>query len=458
MPLGGGERLSSVSLLCGDNVVKICAVTLGCDKNRVDTEIMLGLLTRAGFQMTGDEREADVILVNTCGFIDAAKEESVNMILELAGLKEHGRCKCLIVSGCLAQRYPGELRAEIPEIDALIGTGKVTDIVSVVQRSVAGEAVLDTGGLGSLCDRPLPRVRTTPVHTAYLKIAEGCNNRCGYCVIPSLRGPYRSRTMDSIIEEAIQLAGSGVREIILVAQDSTRYGRDLHDGTTLAGLLDRLAAVKGLYWIRLLYCYPNGISDELIETIRTHGRICRYLDIPMQHASDSVLKRMGRPTTVDDLYRLVVRLREGIDGLAIRSTFMLGFPGETEDDVDNLVAFLREARLERAGFFVFSPQEGTRAAGMSGQVSESVKRRRLARVAAVQKEISLARNRSLVGKELVVMAEGEVRGTHFGRTEADAPEIDGIVYFSTRKPVPPGELVPVRITGVKGAYDLNGQA
>lgn len=436
---------------------KICAVTLGCDKNRVDTEIMLGLLIDAGFQITGDEREAEVVLVNTCGFIDAAKEESVNTILELAALKEH-RCKRLIVSGCLAQRYPEELRAEIPEIDALIGTGKVADIVDIVRRSVAGEAVFDTEGLGFLSDAALPRVRTTPIHTAYLKIAEGCNNRCGYCVIPSLRGPYRSRRLDSIVEEAVGLADSGVREICLVAQDSTRYGTDLQNGTTLGGLLSRLAEIDRLAWIRVLYCYPNGISNKLVETIRTHRRICRYLDIPMQHASDPVLRRMGRPTSEDDLRRLVSYLREHVDGLAIRSTFMLGFPGETEDDVDRLIEFLRESRLERAGFFVFSPQDGTRAAQMSGQVPERTKRQRLARVAAVQQDISLDRNRSLVGKQVMVMAEGESRVGHFGRTEADAPEIDGMVYFLTRKPLKPGELVEVRITGTKGAYGLKGKA
>lgn len=440
-----------------DKIVKICAVNLGCDKNRVDTETMLGLLVQAGFQITGDEREADVILVNTCGFIDAAKEESINTILELARWKDEGRCRRLIVSGCLAQRYPRELSAEIPEIDAIIGTGKVGDIVGVVRDSLAGKAVLDTEEPGFICHTPLPRVRTTPVHTAYLKIAEGCDNRCGYCVIPSLRGPYRSRTPDSITTEAEQLADSGVRELILVAQDTTRYGRDLGPGVTLAGLLNRLASIKELSWIRVLYCYPTGITDELIETIAAHRSICRYLDIPMQHASDRVLKRMGRPSRKKDLLHLINRLRAKIDGLALRSTFMLGFPGETEDDVNQLADFLQEVRLERAGFFAFSPQEETRAALLKGQIAEHVKRRRLNRVAAVQQEVSMARNQSLIGKRLTVMVDGERRDEYVGRTEADAPEIDGRVFFRSRRVLVSGELVQVLVTGVRDAYDLKGR-
>lgn len=440
-----------------DKVVKICAVSLGCDKNRVDTETMLGLLVQAGFHITGDEREADVILVNTCGFIDAAKEESINTILELARLKDEGRCRRLIVSGCLAQRYPKELSSEIPEIDALIGTGKVGDIVGVVRDSLAGRAVLDTEGLGFICRDPLPRVRTTPVHTAYLKIAEGCDNRCGYCVIPSLRGGYRSRIPESVIAEAEQLVDSGVRELILVAQDTTRYGRDLHPRVTLAGLLNQLASIKGLDWIRLLYCYPTGITDELIETIAEHRNVCRYLDIPMQHASDRVLRRMGRPTRRAALERLIMRLRESIEGLALRSTFMLGFPGETEEDVDELVSFLREVCLERAGFFVFSPQEKTRAASLRGQVAERVKQRRLNRVAAVQQDISMARNQSLVGKHLMVMVDGKYRDEYVCRTEADAPEIDGRVFVRSRRTLGSGELVQVLVTGVRDAYDLNGR-
>lgn len=418
---------------------------------------MLGLLVQAGFHITGDEREADVILVNTCGFIDAAKEESINTILELARWKDEGRCRRLIVSGCLAQRYPQELSSEIPEIDVLIGTGKVGDIVGVVRDSLAGRAVLDTEGPGFICRDPLPRVRTTPVHTAYLKIAEGCDNRCGYCVIPSLRGRYRSRTPESVKAEAEQLVDSGVRELILVAQDTTRYGRDLHPRVTLAGLLNQLASIKELDWIRLLYCYPTGITDELIETIAEHRNICRYLDIPMQHASDRVLRRMGRPTRRADLLKLIMRLRESIEGLTLRSTFMLGFPGETEEDVDELVDFLREVRLERVGFFAFSPQEKTRAASLRGQVAERVKQRRLNRVAAVQQDISMARNQSLVGRRLTVMVDGKYRDEYVGRTEADAPEIDGRVFFRSRRTLGSGELIQVLVTGVRDAYDLNGR-
>lgn len=440
-----------------DRVVRVCAVNLGCDKNRVDTETMLGLLVQAGFHITGDEREADVILVNTCAFIDAAKEESIQTILELARLKEEGRCAGLIVAGCLAQRYPQELRAEMPEIDALVGTGRVGDIVAAVRDTLAGNAVFDIGEPGFVSSAPLPRVRTTPVHTAYLKIAEGCDNRCGYCVIPSLRGRYRSRTPGSILAEARRLAGSGVRELVLVAQDTTRYGRDLGGEVTLAGLAGRLASVEELDWIRLLYCYPTGITDALTEVIATRPSICRYLDIPMQHASDRVLKAMGRPTRRADLWRLITRLRAAIDGLALRSTFMLGFPGETERDVDELVEFLRDVRLERAGFFVFSPQEGTRAAALPGQIPERVKRRRLNRVAAVQQDLCRQRTQSLVGKRVTVMVDA-VRGDRYvGRTEADAPDIDGRVFFRSRRPAVAGELVRVLVTGARDAYDLNGR-
>lgn len=416
----------------------------------------MGLLVQAGFHITGDEREADVILVNTCAFIDAAKEESINTILELARWKEEGRCRGLIAAGCLAQRYPEELTAEMPEIDALIGTGMVGGIVGAVRDCLDGKRVCATAGPGFVPAAPLPRVRTTPVHTAYLKIAEGCDNRCGFCVIPSLRGRYRSRTPVSVVTEARELAASGVRELILVAQDTTRYGRDLGSGVTLAGLLDQLTPVNELEWIRLLYCYPTGISEALIEMMATRRSLCRYLDIPMQHASDRVLRAMARPTRQADLRRLVDRLRTAIDGVALRSTFMLGFPGETERDVDELVAFLRAVRLERAGFFTFSPQAGTRAAALPAQVPEQVKKARLNRVAKVQQEITQSRHRALVGTERTVMVDGFYRDGYVGRTEADAPGVDGRVFLRSRYPAVPGELVRVRVTGLRGAYDLNG--
>ncbi|WP_426405450.1 30S ribosomal protein S12 methylthiotransferase RimO [Desulforudis sp. 1190] len=436
--------------------MKVYAVSLGCDKNRVDTETMLGLLVQEGYLLTPVKQEADVCLINTCGFIASAKEEAVSVILDAARLKDDGRCTVLVVAGCLAQRYPDELMAEIPEIDVLVGTGQVGEIAAAVKRALKGERHMAVGPPGYLAPRRAPRLLTTVEHTAYLKIAEGCSNCCSYCVIPRLRGRYRSKDPDAVFEEALSLVAGGVRELILVAQDTTRYGTDLNDGSTLAGLLARLAGIEAVKWLRVLYCYPTGITPELIETVAREPKVCRYLDIPMQHASDAVLRAMGRPTSRKDLVDLVARLRGSISGITLRSTFMVGFPGETEDDFLALLDFLREVRLDRAGFFAYSAEEGTAAAGLPRQVPEEVKMERLKRAFALQTGIMREHNREKVGCELTVLVEGRRGPFHWGRSEGDAPGADGRVFFGGARWAEPGEFVNVRVEKSLG-YDLVGR-
>ncbi|MGQ9712687.1 MAG: 30S ribosomal protein S12 methylthiotransferase RimO [Desulfotomaculales bacterium] len=437
--------------------ISIAVASLGCDKNRVDTENMLGFLHEAGYDFTGRESLADVILVNTCAFIDAAQQEAVNTILDLARYKEKGRCRALVVAGCLAQRYGKALLAEMPEIDGLVGTGEVDKIGEVVARCLAGEKVVMIGAPGYLPGTTVPRVPTLPPHTTYIKIAEGCSNCCRYCIIPRLRGPYRSRPPEAIVEDARRAIAAGAKEIILVAQDTTRYGADLKKGPGLARLLRCLARLDGVRWIRLLYCYPTGITDDLLEVLAGEPRICRYLDVPIQHVSDRILRAMGRPTTQADLRALLARVREAIRGITIRSTFMVGYPGETEEDYEELLSFMVDMRFDRAGFFAFSPQEGTPAAGLPRQVPHEVKQERLIRAAALQKQISHALNRAKVGREIEVLAEGKQGKRYFGRTEGDAPEVDGRVYFTGNMSVSPGDFVKVRITRAL-PYDLEGEA
>ena len=437
--------------------IRIAVASLGCDKNRVDTENMLGFLHEAGYDFTGHESLADVILVNTCAFIDAAQQEAVNTILDLARYKEKGRCRALVVAGCLAQRYGKALLAEMPEIDGLVGTGEVDKIGEVVARCLAGEKVVMIGAPGYLPGTTVPRVPTLPPHTTYIKIAEGCSNCCRYCIIPRLRGPYRSRPPEAIVEDARRAIAAGAKEIILVAQDTTRYGADLEKGPGLAGLLRCLARLDGVHWIRLLYCYPTGITDDLLEVLAGEPRICRYLDVPIQHVSDRILRAMGRPTTQADLRALLARVREAVRGITIRSTFMVGYPGETEEDYEELLSFMVDMRFDRAGFFAFSPQEGTPAAGLPRQVPHEVKQERLIRAAALQKQISHALNRAKVGREIEVLAEGKQGKRYFGRTEGDAPEVDGRVYFTGNMSVSPGDFVKVRITRAL-PYDLEGEA
>ncbi|MBE3586282.1 30S ribosomal protein S12 methylthiotransferase RimO [Desulfofundulus thermocisternus] len=436
---------------------RVGVVSLGCAKNLVDTELMLGQLDAAGFIIIPNPREADVLIVNTCGFITPAKEESIAQILDLARYKKEGRCRVLLVTGCLAQRYPGDLMKEMPEIDAILGAGMVSRVVETIQRALAGERVLNVGEPRFEYGADLPRIRTTGKHTAYVKIAEGCSNRCTYCAIPSIRGPYRSRPLESIQQEVEDLAAKGVKEVILVAQDTTFYGLDLYGRRMLAPLLRSLNGIPGIYWIRVLYGHPDGINDELVDVFASCEKICRYLDLPLQHASPPVLARMGRSNDTAGLRALLHRLRRDIPGLILRTTFMVGFPGEKEEDFQQLLDFMREMRFERVGVFKFCAEEGTPAASMDCQVPEYVKEERFHRAMTLQQQISLEYNRSLVGSQLKVLVEGKKGNYYSGRTEADAPGIDGQVYFTAGRISPrPGDFVPVKITLAR-EYDLMGE-
>ncbi|MBE3587133.1 MAG: 30S ribosomal protein S12 methylthiotransferase RimO [Thermoanaerobacteraceae bacterium] len=432
-------------------------ISLGCAKNLVDAEIMLGQLDRAGFRITNRPEEAHILIVNTCGFITPAKEESINQILEMARYKKNGCCRVLLAAGCLAQRYARELLAEMPELDGLMGTGAVPRVVDVVLRALAGQRVMAVGEPGYACDSPLPRLLATPGHTAYVKIAEGCSNRCAYCAIPAIRGPYRSRPMESIREEVVQLAARGVKEVVLVAQDTTWYGLDLYRERRLASLLRSLAGISGIHWIRLLYGHPDGFTGDLVDVLAAEEKVCRYIDLPLQHVSRPVLARMGRSGNGERFGQLIDGLRRAIPGLTLRTTFMVGFPGETDEDFRQLLDFVAAVRFERAGVFKFCPEEGTPAATMPRQVPEEVKEERYRRVMLLQQQISLEHNRSLVGRRVTVLVEGQRDHLYFGRREADAPEVDGKVFFTAGdKIIAPGDFVQVRISRA-GEYDLMGE-
>lgn len=438
---------------------RVGIISLGCSKNLVDTELMLGVLDRAGYEITGAENNADVIIVNTCGFITPAKEEAINTILETARLKETAGLKALLVAGCLSQRYGRELLVEMPEIDGVMGTGAIPGVAEIVGRVLNGERLCVVDAPGYEHSPDLPRVLTTPPYTAYIKIAEGCNNRCSYCAIPGIRGGYRSRPAESILSEVRGLQDRGVKEIILVAQDTTAYGLDRYGERRLAGLVKELAAT-GIPWIRLMYCYPNGFTDELISVLAGCRNVCRYIDLPLQHASTRMLKLMNRHGSAEDIKRLIFKLRQRIPGIALRTTFMVGFPGESPGDFEELLSFMEEMRFERAGVFKYSPEEGTPAADMPDQIPEEVKEERYHRAMALQQKISLNYNRAMVGREIKVLVEEEPRaGSNLfrGRSERDAPEIDGAVYFTAGETGPlPGALVKVRVLGAS-EYDLKGE-
>jgi len=439
--------------------VKVGLVSLGCPKNLVDSEIMLGLLKDSGFELTNREQEADVLVVNTCSFINDAKEESIKTILELARHKDKGNCRALLVAGCLAQRYPEELLAEMPEIDGLIGTGSVSEIPGVIRRILNGEKLSLVGAPGTLQNVNSSRIQTTPPYIAYLKIAEGCDNRCSYCTIPEVRGPYRSREADDILREATALASSGVKELILVAQDTTRYGTDLYGKPALGDLISRLAAVKGLVWLRLLYTYPTLLTDELIQLLATEKKLCRYLDIPLQHAGNAVLKRMNRRGSKEETARLVENIRKAVPGITLRTSFIVGFPGETVEDFQELLDFMSRMKFDHVGVFAYSQEEGTPAAEMPGQVPEEIKLERRDRAMALQQKISLERNQKKIGEIITVLVEGrnsKERGGYAGRTEGDAPDIDGKVFFKTNSDLSPGNFVRVLIKGAR-EYDLIGE-
>ena len=434
-------------------------ISLGCDKNLVDTEKMLGLLGQEGYAFVDDENEADVIVINTCCFIGDAKEESVNTILEMARLKETGRLKALIVTGCLAERYQDEILTELPEIDAVVGTTAYDRIVEAV------EEVLERKGpyrcfrsIDETPERTAPRVVTTGGYYAFLKIAEGCDKHCTYCVIPQVRGRYRSVPMEQLVAEAESLCRDGVRELILVAQETTLYGVDLYGKKMLPELLRRLAKIPSLVWIRLQYCYPEEITEELVQVIREEPKVCSYLDIPIQHASDRILKRMGRRTTRAELTERIRRIREQIPDIALRTTLISGFPGETEEDHQCLLEFVDEMEFDRLGVFAYSQEENTPAAQMPDQVPEEVKEARRQEIMELQQEISLERSEALVGQELLVMIEGRLpeENAYVGRTYRDAPGVDGYIFIQTSRELMSGDFAQVRVTGAL-EYDLMGE-
>lgn len=439
--------------------MKILFVSLGCDKNLVDSEVMLGLLTRRGFSLTDDEREADVIVINSCSFIGDAKEESIETILEMAKQKEAGRCKALIVAGCLAERYQKEILSELPEIDGVVGTTAYDQIVEAVEEVLAGHVPYRAFySIDKTPKRTAPRVVTTGGYYAFLKIAEGCDKRCTYCVIPQVRGRYRSVPLEDLVAEAEELCRGGVRELILVAQETTLYGVDLYGKKMLPELLRRLAKISSLVWIRIQYCYPEEITEELVQVIREEPKVCSYLDIPIQHASDRILKRMGRRTTRADLTGRIQYLREQVPGIALRTTLISGFPGETEEDHQCLLEFVEEMEFDRLGVFAYSQEENTPAAQMPDQVPENVKEARRQEIMELQQEISLARSESLVGETLLVMIEGKLpeENAYVGRTYRDAPGVDGYIFIQTDRDLLSGDFAWVRVTGAL-EYDLMGE-
>ena len=431
------------------------AVSLGCNKNRVDTETALGLLKEKGYRLTGDPAEADILLVNTCGFIDPAKEESVNTILEMAEYKQTGRCKVLVVTGCLSQRYPGDLMKEMPEIDVLLGVNQYEQLPAAIEKALAkaGERpCLFTDDHGYF---EHDRVLTTPSYSAYIRIGEGCSNRCTFCAIPMIRGPYRSRKEDAILREIASLAADGVREHILVAQDTTRYGTEDHPHTTLPDLMRKAAAIDGVDWLRVLYCYPDETNDALLDVLAETDNVCPYLDIPVQHINADLLRRMHRRGTREDILRCVRGARSR--GLTLRTSLIVGFPGETEDQFKELLDFVEETEFDRLGAFAYSPEEGTPAAKMPDQLPEEIKQERLDRLMSLQQKISLKRNLDRVGDiEQVLVTDTDGRGNILGRSSREAPETDGEIYASCGNARPePGQFIPVRIDSAE-EYDLRG--
>lgn len=447
-----------MSIVQGDSM-KILCISLGCDKNLVDTEMMLGLLNRDGYTFTDDEQEADIIVINTCCFIGDAKEESINTILEMAELKQTGSCKALIVTGCLAQRYKQEIIDEIPEVDGILGTTTYDEISAVLGRVLQGESGVSCfHGLDELPEVETERIITTGGYYAFLKIAEGCDKHCTYCIIPSLRGNYRSVPMERLLKEARQLADKGVRELILVAQETTLYGVDLYGKKMLPELLKELSKIPGIYWIRIQYCYPEEITDELIEVIRTEEKVCNYLDIPIQHASDAILKRMNRRTSQVQLREMIGKLRREIPDIALRTTMIAGFPGETEEDHEEVMAFVDEMEFERLGVFAYSAEEDTPAASFPDQIPEEVKEERKNAIMELQQEIAFDKSAAMVGRVLDVMIEGKVadEAAYVGRTYMDAPNVDGYIFVNSGELFMSGDFVKVKVTG-SAEYDLIGE-
>ena len=438
--------------------MKILFVSLGCDKNLVDSEKMLGMLQEKGYTFTDDEAEADVVVVNTCCFIGDAKEESINTLLQMGELKDSGQVKALIAAGCLAQRYREEIQKEIPQVDAIIGTTAIDEIVAALEEILAGQKQNHYEDINAAPVTETNRVVTTGGHFAYLKIAEGCDKHCTYCIIPKVRGNYRSVPKESLLKEATELADKGVRELILVAQETTLYGVDLYGKKELPGLLHELAQIPGIYWIRILYCYPEEITEELIDTIAELPKVCHYLDIPIQHASDKILKRMGRRTNQQQLKDKIAMIRSKIPDMCLRTTLITGFPGESKEDHEQSMAFVDEMEFDRLGVFTYSAEEDTPAAGFPDQIEEEVKKDRQADIMELQQEIAFEKAEGMTGQDVLVMIEGKVadENAYVGRTYKDAPNVDGLVFVNTHRELMTGDFVPVHITG-SYEYDLIGE-
>ena len=438
--------------------MKILFISLGCDKNLVDTEKMMGLLSESGYEFTDDEDEAEAVIVNTCCFISDAKQESINTLLEMAELRKEGKIKALIATGCLAQRYKDEIRKEIPEVDALVGIASTVDIKDALDealRQTPRDYFRETGKINAGMTR---RIVTTGGHFAYLKIAEGCNKNCTYCIIPKVRGRYVSVPMEELLEEARDLAGKGVKELILVAQETTLYGTDLYGKKMLPDLLRQLCKVEGLRWIRILYCYPEEITDELIDTIASEEKVCNYLDIPIQHASDAILRKMGRRTNQEELRERIARIRERIPGIALRTTLISGFPGETQEDFEDLYRFVNETEFDRLGVFPYSQEEDTAAAEMEDQIPDEIKNSRRDELMELQQAVCFDKNEEMIGTVLEVMVEGKVadEDTYVTRTYRDAPSVDGYLFLNTGANLMTGDFVKVKVTG-SNDYDLVGE-
>lgn len=435
---------------------QIGLVSLGCAKNLVDSEVMLGILGREGYKIVSDPAEADAIIVNTCGFIDSAKQESIDTVLEMAQYKQ-GRCGLLIMTGCLAERYHDDILTELPEVDAVVGTGDYARIADVIRDARAGKRVVLYGHMDADVPEDEPRMLSTPGHTAYLKIADGCDNHCTYCVIPQLRGRYRSRTMEAVVAEAQQLAARGVRELLVIAQDTTRYGADLYGAYKLPELLTRLCQIEGIAWVRTHYLYPEAVTDELLDTFVREQKLVNYFDIPIQHCNDRVLRRMGRHTDKTQITSLLQRLRARLPDAALRTSLIAGFPDETQEEFEELLAFVREQRFDRLGAFAYSQEENTPAARLEGQLPDEVKQERAQRILEVQADISLALQREKLGTVQRVLVEGYDMDNlmYFGRTYADSPDVDGLTYFAAPDEVEIGTFVDVKIVDCD-QYDLTG--
>ncbi|TCT15034.1 SSU ribosomal protein S12P methylthiotransferase [Natranaerovirga pectinivora] len=438
--------------------MKLMFVSLGCDKNLVDSEVMLGLIREKGYELTNNEEEANIIVVNTCCFISDAKEESINTILEMAEHKKTGVCKVLIAAGCLSERYKDEIIKEIPEVDALLGTSSYDEILNAIDEALEGKKFTSYKDVNDNLSSYTDRINTTGGFYSYIKIAEGCDKLCTYCIIPSLRGKYKSRPIEDIVKEATLLVQKGIKEIILVAQDTTVYGIDLYGKYLLPKLLEELSTIEGLRWIRVLYCYPEEISDELLEVMNKNDKICNYLDIPIQHGDSAILKKMGRKTTQEDLRNKINRIRELVPDIALRTTIITGFPGETQEQHQNVVEFVKEMKFDRLGVFTYSKEEDTPAALLPGQITEKIKKQRQNDIMKLQQEISFEKTKEMIGRTIDVLIEGYLPEdkVYIGRSYKDAPNVDGYVFVKADEEIISGEMIKVLITE-SNEYDLIGE-